>query len=355
MTLPRPRSVFSALALSLALSLGLSGCAMNSNSAARDEGTMNDPRYAQLLDIMDEALKANMAVVLVADLTPHPTLSDAFTMTQYTTRVIWMNEQDPRITFSRSFQTNSLQKDTKTPLLFQTVEVHILPPGKYLLTGGDDYKINALLEQVGAKPGPVGSGRGANGTSYLTPELYREFYKETNWHDAGYSTQSGSRTVCTAVHAGSGACVSQGTQQYSETTQTSAAGYREDTQYRDVPAIKVQSRIPPKQALASFTLKSGQLVLSQRTHLKTPAYKYQQSGCRDVDPKAIECPLENLTVYMRPAPMDFVKRLFETRKNVSAEHQQMLARMVPMQITLLGQRGMEDPVWGTPVSLSKMK
>lgn len=346
---PRPRLALSALAFSLALS----GCATQPFSS--NEGTMDDPRYAQLLDLIDEALKSDMAVVLVADLTPHPTLGDALAMTKYTTRVIWMNEAAPQVTFSRSFQTNSLQKDTKTPLLFNSFEVHILPPGKYLLTGGDDYKLNALLDEVGAQSGPVGSGRGANGTSYLSPELYREFYKQTNWHDASYGTQTGSRTVCTAVHAASGACVSWGEQQYSQTTQTGAAGYREDTQYRDIPAIKIQSRIPPKQALASFTLKAGQLVLSQRMHLKTPSYKYRQSACRAVEAKMIECPLEDMTVYTRPAPMEFSQKLIARRKNVSAEHQQLLAKLQPMQITTLGKQGMEDPVWGVPVSLRKGK
>lgn len=349
MTLPRPRFALSALALSLALS----GCA--THPFLSDDGTMDDPRYSQLLDMIDEALKSDMAVVLVSDLTPHPKLADAMDMTKYTTRVIWMHEEAPQVTFSRGFQNNTLQKDTKTVLLFKSFEVHILPPGKYLLTGGDDYKLNALLDQVGAQSGAVGSGRGANGTSYLSPELYREFYKQTNWHDASFSTQTKTRTVCTAVHAASGACVSQGQQQYSDTTQTGAAGYREDTQYRDIAAIKVQSRIPPKQALASFTLKSGQLVLSQRMHLKTPSYKYRQSACRAVDPKMIECPLEDMIVYMRPAPMEFSRKLIAQRKNVSAEHQQLLSRLQPMEVTPLGKQGMEDPVWGVPVSLRKGK
>lgn len=207
MTLPRTRLALSTLALSIALS----GCA--SPSLMSDEGTRDDPRYAQLLDLIDEALKSGMAVVLVADLTPHPTLGDALAMTKYTTRAIWMNEAAPQVTFSRSFQTNSLQQDTKMPHLFKSFEVHILPPGKYLLTGGDDYKLNALLDEVGAQKGPVGSGRGANGTSYLSPELYREFYKQTTWQDASYGTQTKTRSVCTAVHAASGACVSWGEQQ----------------------------------------------------------------------------------------------------------------------------------------------
>ena len=69
MTLPRPRLALSALAFSLALS----GCA--TQPFLSGEGTMDDPRYSQLLDLIDEALKSDMAVVLVADLTPHPTLS----------------------------------------------------------------------------------------------------------------------------------------------------------------------------------------------------------------------------------------------------------------------------------------
>mgnify|MGYP006874156613 FL=1 len=252
--------------------------------------------------------------------------------------------------YKRQFQNNSLKRDKAETYLFRAFEVHILPPGKYLLTGGDDYKLNALLDQVGAPRGAVGSGRGANGTAYLSPELYREFYKETNWHEGSTGSQLKTRTVCTAVHRGSGACVAWGEEQYTETTPGVQAGYYEDTAYRDIPAIKVQARIPPKQALASFTLKGGQLVLSQRMHMKTPSYQYTQSGCRAVDPKMIECPLENLTVYTWPAPMDFAQKLFSQRTNISDPQREMLSRMIPMQITPLGKQGMQDPVWGVPLS-----
>lgn len=344
MSLPRPRFALSALALTLALS----GCVNLPNS--NGEGTMDDPRYGQLLDLIGEALKDDMAVVLVADLMPHASLKDAMTMTQWTGNTVWMFEPDPRITFGRKFQNNSLKRDKEATYLFKTFEVHILPPGKYLLTGGDDYKLNALLDQVGAPRGAVGSGRGANGTAYLSPELYREFYKETNWHEGTTSTQLKTRTVCTAVHRGSGACVAWGEQQYNETTQGSQAGYYEDTTSRDIPAIKVQARVPPKQALASFTLKGGQLVLSQRMHMRTPSYQYKQSGCRAVDPKMIECPLENLTVYTWPAPMAFTQKLIAQRTNITDPQREMLSRMIPMQITPLGKQGMEDPVWGVPLS-----
>lgn len=348
MPLPRPRLALSAITLALALS----GC-VTSPYSSNGEGTRDDPRYAQLLDLINEALKADMAVVLVADLMPHATLKDAMLMTKWTGNTVWMFEPDPRITFGRKFQNNALQRDKDTTYLFKAFEVHILPPGKYLLTGGDDYKLNALLDQVGAKSGPVGSGRGANGTAYLSPELYREFYKETNWHEGTTSTQTKTRQVCTAVHRGSGACVSWGEQQYTETSQGSRAGYYEDTDSRDIPAIKVRSRVPPKLALATFTLKGGDLVLSQRMHMKTPSYKFKQSACRAVDPKMIECPLEDFTVYTWPAPMDFTQKYFAQLNNLSDAHRKLLSTLKPMQITPLGKQGMEDPVWGVPLSMSK--
>ncbi|WP_241047751.1 hypothetical protein [Achromobacter xylosoxidans] len=347
MTLSRPRVALSALTLTLALS----GCVAPSSTA--DYGTMDDPRYAQLLDLIDAALKDNMAVVLVADIMPHATLKDAESMKQWTGNVIWLNAAEPRITFGRKFQNNSLQRDKEATYLFKAFEVHILPPGKYLLTGGDDYKLNALLDDVGARSGPVGSGRGANGTAYLSPELYRLFYKEMAWHSGSTGTQLKTRQVCTAVHMASGACVSWGEQQYTETTPGVQAGYYEQTDSRDVPAIKVQARIPPAQALASFTLKGGQLVLSQRMHLKTPSYKFKQSACRAVDPKMIECPLEDLTVYTRPAPMAFSQQVISQRVNLSDKHRELLSRLEPMQITPLGHQGMEDPIWGVPLSLRK--
>ncbi|MED5709991.1 hypothetical protein VZ147_24665, partial [Enterobacter hormaechei] len=96
----------------------------------------------------------NMAVELVADVMPRKSLSDALTMTQWTPTAIWEYEKDPKVTFGRKFQTNALQRKPDETYLFKAFEVHILPPGKYLLTGGDDYQIHGLLDQVGARSGP---------------------------------------------------------------------------------------------------------------------------------------------------------------------------------------------------------
>lgn len=129
MSLPRPRLALSALTLALTLS----GCVTIPSS--NGEGTADDPRYGKLVDLIGEAMKANMAVVLVADLMPHASLKDAMLMTTWTGNTVWMFEPDPRITFGRKFQNNSLQRDKDTTYLFKAFEVHILPPGKYLLTG----------------------------------------------------------------------------------------------------------------------------------------------------------------------------------------------------------------------------
>ena len=52
MTLPRPRHALTALTLTLTLT----GCVSPSFMTSK-EGTMDDPRYAQLLDLIGEALK----------------------------------------------------------------------------------------------------------------------------------------------------------------------------------------------------------------------------------------------------------------------------------------------------------
>lgn len=348
MTLQRARFVLSALAAALILP----GCVSQPLSSGKREKELAD--YAKTMYIIGEALKANMAVVLVADLTPHKSLGDAEGMTKWTSNVIWSQQAKPEITFGRKFQNNALQRDPNTTYLFNAYEVHILPPGKYLLTGGDDYRLNAKLGQLGAKAGASLAGRVPAAT--LSPETYREFYTEMNWHDGTSQTQTRTEQYCTTVHRASGNCVAWGQQQYDETSQVTPAGYYQQTDSRDIPALKVQVRVPAQQALASFTLQGGQLVLAQRTHLKTPSYQLRQAGCRKIAPEKVECPVDDFTVYTLPAPMEFTRDyLARPSVGVTDEQQKLLSRMVPMQITPLGRPGAADPIWGTPISLPKGK
>lgn len=343
MTLQRSRFVLSALAGALILT----GCVSQPMSSGKLEKERAD--YAKTMYVIGEALKANMAVVLVADLTPHKSLGDAEGMTKWTSNVVWTNQAKPEIAFGRKFQNNPLQRDPETTYLFKAYEVHILPPGTYLLTGGDDYRLNANLGQLGAKAG-AGAARGPIAT--LTPETYREFYTEMNWHEGTSQTQTRTEQYCTTVHRASGNCVAWGQQQYDETSQVTRAGYYQQTDSRDIPALKVQVRVPPKQALASFTLQGGQLVLAQRTHMKTPSYRLRESGCRKVASEKVECPVEDFTVYTLPAPMEFTRDyLARPSVGVTEDQQKLLSRMVPMQIKTLGRQGAKDPIWGTPISM----
>jgi hypothetical protein len=303
--------------------------------------------------VISEALKANMAVVLVADLTPHKSLADAEGMSKWTSNVLWTHQDRPEIVFGRKFQNNALQRDPKTTYLFKAFEVHVLPPGKYLLTGGDDYWLNARLDQLGAKAGAAGAGRGASGTVSLAPETYREFYTEMNWKEATTHTQTRTEKYCTTVHRASGHCVAWGERQVTDSTPGMGAGYYQDTDSRDIPALKVQVRVPPRQALASFTLEGGQLVLSQRSYLKTPSYQFRQAGCRKVAAEKVECPLEDFTVHTLPVPMEFTRTYLASRANLTPDQEKLMARLVPMQVTTLGRQGAADPIWGTPISLRK--
>ncbi|MNL16634.1 hypothetical protein D3C87_1376860 [compost metagenome] len=53
--------------------------------------------------------------------------------------------------------------------------------------------------------------------------------------------------------------------------------------------------------------------------------------------------------------MDFTQKLIAQRHSLSDAHRQLLSTLQPMQITPLGKQGMEDPIWGVPLSMGKAK
>jgi hypothetical protein len=52
--------------------------------------------------------------------------------------------------------------------------------------------------------------------------------------------------------------------------------------------------------------------------------------------------------------MDFTQKLIAQR-DLSDAHRQLLSTLQPMQITPLGKQGMEDPIWGVPLSIGSGK
>ncbi|MEM8213450.1 hypothetical protein Q4R51_19735, partial [Morganella morganii] len=73
-----------------------------------------------------------------------------------------------------------------------------------------------------------------------------------------------------------GQCVGWTEQQYSQREMVSDAGWAEGTKIEDVPSIKLQAQIPDAYAPLSFTIQPGQILLSDRFHLKTPAVSYDR-------------------------------------------------------------------------------
>ncbi|HHK0940535.1 TPA: hypothetical protein ACQQM6_006451, partial [Pseudomonas aeruginosa] len=114
------------------------------------------------------------------------------------------------------------------------------------------------------------------------------------------------------------------------------------------------AQIPDAYAPLSFTIQPGQILLSDRFHLKTPAVSYDRKTCKAVDTQNIKCTLQDLQVFMRPAPMELTKRFIDREQpRLDETGRQVLARIQPMKTEILGEAGMEDLTWGLPVSLKR--
>ncbi len=324
----------------------LSACASLGNAGLG--GSHQNPTN-QLLNMIDEATREGMSVVLVPALMPNKSVTD---LSSYSHRVIFKNKDVPGIAYMQAFANNDLEKIKEAVYLWDFLEVNIVPPGTYLLSGGIDYKIDSTLAQIKAPKGqPAASPLGSVNLSAV---LYRRFVKENYWRDASYADKTYTQNVCSAVRMASGQCVGWTEQQYSQREMVSDAGWAEGTKIEDVPSIKLQAQIPDAYAPLSFTIQPGQILLSDRFHLKTPAVSYDRKTCKAVDTQNIKCTLQDLQVFMRPAPMELTKRFIDREQpRLDETGRQVLARIQPMKTEILGEAGMEDLTWGLPVSLKR--
>jgi len=161
--------------------------------------------------------------------------------------------------------SNDLKKIKDTVYLWNSLEVHIVPPGTYLMSGAIDYKINSSLSPVAAAKGlPQVT---APGSVNLSAVLYRQFVKETYWRSASYVDKTSKQNVCSAVHVASGRCVSLREQQYTTREKISDAGWTEGTNMKDVQSIKLQVQISDVYAPVAFIIQPGHIMLSDRFHL----------------------------------------------------------------------------------------
>lgn len=229
----------------------LSACAPLGSSGLNGSATQ-DPTN-QLLEIIDGATLDGMSVVLVPALMPNKSVTD---LSSYSHRVIFSNKNLPGQGYMQSFANNDLEKIKETVFLWDFLEVHIVPPGTYLMTGGIDYKIDSSLDEVGAAKGKPSSS--ARGSVNLSAVLYRQFVKENYWRDASYADKTHSQKVCSTVHVASGQCVAWQQQQYNTREQVSEGGWTEGTKIRDVQSIKLEAQIPDAYAPLAFSIQPGQ-------------------------------------------------------------------------------------------------
>ncbi|WP_216822775.1 hypothetical protein, partial [Klebsiella oxytoca] len=126
-----------------------------------------------------------MSVVLVPALMPNKSVTD---LSSYSHRVIFKNKDVPGIAYMQAFANNDLEKIKEAVYLWDFLEVNIVPPGTYLLSGGIDYKIDSTLAQIKAPKGqPAASSLGSVNLSAV---LYRRFVKENYWRDASYADKT---------------------------------------------------------------------------------------------------------------------------------------------------------------------
>lgn len=148
----------------------LSACASLGNAGLG--GSQQNPTN-QLLNMIDEATREGMSVVLVPALMPNKSVTD---LSSYSHRVIFKNKDVPGIAYMQAFANNDLEKIKEAVYLWDFLEVNIVPPGTYLLSGGIDYKIDSTLAQIKAPKGqPAASPLGSVNLSAV---LYRRFVKE---------------------------------------------------------------------------------------------------------------------------------------------------------------------------------
>lgn len=122
----------------------LSACASLGNAGLG--GSQQNPTN-QLLNMIDEATREGMSVVLVPALMPNKSVTD---LSSYSHRVIFKNKDVPGIAYMQAFANNDLEKIKEAVYLWDFLEVNIVPPGTYLLSGGIDYKIDSTLAQIKA-------------------------------------------------------------------------------------------------------------------------------------------------------------------------------------------------------------
>ncbi|WP_164275569.1 hypothetical protein [Stenotrophomonas sp. B1-1] len=349
------------LKIAAACALLLAAPAMASSATRPTYGQEKENR-AKLVDIIDGATRDGLVAVLVpAPYVVHtggPGVGSPITgfhlgrrstdLPGFSARVSWQHKDVPSQGYVQLFNTNELETGPQRTVLMDVFEVHLIPPGTYLLNGAENYRLNTRV----AKLKPLGDKDEVSkdiGATRLADVDYRFYSWKKVWVPPYTATDQHSRQVCTSVHVASGNCMSWGTQNY----QTSEAreGFWEDRIVPDtIPAVRIQAVIAKAHAPLAFTAREGQILLSPFIVAGDGDVDFNGSDCAPVQ-NVTGCALRRFTVHYQPAPLDAArKHIAITSQGLNAKQRKVLERMEAMQLQVLGPSAPADPALGLGVS-----
>ncbi|ALA87301.1 hypothetical protein ACTJJM_12190 [Stenotrophomonas sp. 22692] len=338
------------------LGLACSGQAAPLSYAQEKENT------AKLVDIIDGATRDGLVAVLVpapyvvhnggpgvGSPVPGFHLGNRSTdLPGFSTRVSFQHKDIPSQGYVQLFNTNELETGPQRTVLMDVFEVHLIPPGTYLLNGAENYRLNTRV----AKLKPLGTTDEVSkdiGATRLADVDYRFYSWKKVWVPPGVLTDQHSQQVCISVHVASGNCVAWGTQNYETSRPTE--GYWDDRIVpEDIPAVRIQAVIAKAHAPLAFTAREGQILLSPFIVAADGDIDFNANDCAPVD-KLTGCALRRFTVHYQPAPLDAArKHIAITSRGLNGKQRKVLERMEAMQLQVLGPSAPSDAALGKGVS-----
>ena len=183
-------------------------------------------------------------------------------------------------------------------------EVHLIPPGTYLLNGAENYRLNTRV----AKLKPLGTTDEVSkdiGATRLADVDYRFYSWKKVWVPPGVLTDQHSQQVCISVHVASGNCVAWGTQNYETSRPTE--GYWDDRIVpEDIPAVRIRRSSPRPTRTGLHCPRRADP--AQPLHCcRRRRYRFNANDCAPVD-KLTGCALRRFRVHHQPAPLEAARK-----------------------------------------------
>lgn len=341
----------------LAACLGLTSSAL-----ARPTYEQEKENTAKLVDIIEGATRDGLAVVLVP--APYAVMDEgqlvstpvpgfhlgkrSTDLPPFSMRTSWQHQDIPSQGYVQSFNTNELETGPQRTVLMDVLEVHLIPPGTYLLNGAENYRLGSRVANLKPLAAKDEASRDI-GFTRLSDVMFRKYAWQKVWVPPSTLDEQHSEQVCTTVHVASGNCVSWGTQAY--TTSRTTQGYWDDRiMPTDVAAVRIQAVISKAHAPLSFSAREGQILLSPFIVAAEGDVDFNNEDCSP-EQGVMSCRLRRFTVRYQPAPLDATRQhIAISSRGLNAKQRKVLERIEPMQLEVRGPIGTKDPLLGTAVS-----